>query len=95
MALFRLALALGRTVREIETTMDFNELMEWLAFMRLEPLGEIRADYRAGMISSVLANCNRGKDTKAFQPEDFMPFYDKPKTPIKALPSGRALMRDN
>ena len=32
-----------------------------------------RSDYRAALVSSVIANAHRGKDTKAFTPEDFMP----------------------
>lgn len=31
------------------------------------------------MICSVLANINRGKDTKAYTPQDFMPQKEAPK----------------
>lgn len=30
-------------------------------------------DYRAGVIASIVANCNRGEDTEPFQPSDFFP----------------------
>lgn len=35
--------------------------------------------WRTGLICSVLANINRGKDTKAFTPQDFMPQKEPPK----------------
>jgi hypothetical protein len=32
-----------------------------------------RKDLRSGVIASIIANVNRGKDQKAFSPHDFMP----------------------
>ncbi len=49
-------------------------MAEFIAFDRIEPWGEWRADLRAGIIASVIANVNRGKKTKAFLAKDFMPF---------------------
>ncbi len=48
-----------------------------MAFYELEPFGDARADLRAGIIASTLANVNRGKETKAFTPQDFMLFTDE------------------
>ena len=42
---------------------------------------EQRADYRSGVIASVIANSNRSKKTKPFEPKDFIPDYDQ--TPKK------------
>jgi hypothetical protein len=53
--LFRLALALGKTVTEIEQQMPCRELGEWYAFNSLEPLGEARADLRAALIAFACA----------------------------------------
>lgn len=53
-----------------------KRLTEWAAFLQLEPQGEERADLRAGIISSVIANANRKKGTKPFKPSDFMPKFD-------------------
>lgn len=38
--------------------------------------GEDKADYRSGLLASVIANVNGAKraDKKPFQPSDFMPF---------------------
>lgn len=50
---------------------------EWLAYMKLEPIGEERADLRAGIIASTIANANRNpkKRSKPFTPKDFMPKF--------------------
>lgn len=43
----------------------------------MEPRGEERADLRAGIIASTIANANRDpKKTKPFKPGDFMPKFD-------------------
>jgi len=49
-------------------------MAEWTAFDRVDPWSEARADLRAGIISSVIANVNRGKKSKSFAPKDFMPY---------------------
>lgn len=54
-------------------TLSSRQWAEWQAFYQMEPFGDVKADWRAGMLASVLANVNRGKGTKAFHPEDFMP----------------------
>jgi hypothetical protein len=57
--------------------MSSEELSMWMAYGVLEPFGETRADIRAAQICSVIANVNRGKNTKAFQVTDFMPHFDR------------------
>lgn len=60
--------------------MDSREFAEWLAFNKIEPFGDARADLRSGIVASIVANCNRAKGAKAFKPTDFMPDFDaKPK----------------
>lgn len=54
-----------------------KEMTEWAAFLQLEPHGEDRADLRAGIVASTIANANRKKGTRAFKPSDFMPDFDK------------------
>jgi len=66
------------SVRELLARMDSHELAEWIAFYAIEPFGEQRADLRAAIVASVIANCNRGKNQKAFKPADFMPFKEAP-----------------
>ena len=63
------------TVRELLQRMDSRELSEWLAYDQTEPIGAVRGDLNAGIISSTIANCHRGKNQQAFSPVDFMPLH--------------------
>jgi hypothetical protein len=65
-------------VGELLDGMTSAELSEWIAFDRIEPIGEIRGDVQAGIVASVIANVNRAKGGRTFKPLDFMPFADKP-----------------
>lgn len=56
--------------------MTSAQLSEWMAFYRLEPWGEERADLRAGIVASTIANSNRGKGQKPFKPQQFMPDFE-------------------
>ena len=65
------------TVREMLARIDSNELSEWMAFYELDPFGSVRTDLNAGVIAATIANVNRGKNGKTFQPSDFMPYVEK------------------
>ena len=65
------------TVKEMLSRMDSRELAEWAAYYSVEPFGEERDDLRAGIVASVIANVNRGKSSKAYSPQDFMPYAKK------------------
>mgnify|MGYP003628027606 CR=1 FL=1 len=72
---FLLAKELGMTVRQLLLSIDSKELAEWAGYYSLEPFGSFRdSDVPAGIIASTIANCNRTKNSKSFNPEDFMPF---------------------
>lgn len=81
---FRLALALGVTVRELLGRIDSLELSEWAAYCGIEPFGEQRSDLRAAMLATVTANAMCGTKEKTFKIDDFILF--KPKQ--KEEPSG-------
>jgi len=53
-----------------------TQFAEWMAYSRLEPWGEERDDLRMGIIASTIANANRGKNSKPFKPQDFMPKFE-------------------
>jgi hypothetical protein len=61
--------------------MTSAQFAEWAAYYQLEPWGEERADVRHGILTSVLANCHRGKSAAAFKPKDFIVDYEKPSQP--------------
>jgi len=72
MFLHRLALALGRTVRELLQTLTLKELQQWIQFYNIDPWGDQRADWRAGQLCALTANMWRKKSDKALTPSDFM-----------------------
>ena len=52
-----------------------------MAFERLEPWGDGRADLRAGIIASTMANMHRHSESDpVLQPSDFMPKFWKEET---------------
>ncbi|MCS7159473.1 MAG: DUF4035 domain-containing protein [Gemmatales bacterium] len=55
--------------------MPWSELSTWLAYYSLEPWGEDRADLRAAIVASVIANANRSSDTPPFELWQFMPDF--------------------
>jgi hypothetical protein len=57
-------------------SMSSRQLTEWIAYAKLEPFGEERADLRAGIVASVIANANRDPKRKPYKPEDFMPRFE-------------------
>lgn len=84
---FRLALRLGCSVREAQERIDAHEFAEWLAYYALEPWGEERADLRAGIIASTVANGSRDakKRPRPFRATEFMPQFDRPEADGNAL----------
>jgi hypothetical protein len=52
-----------------------------MAYFQIEPHGEERADYRAGLITSTIANIVRKKGSKPHKPEDFMPKFGEREEP--------------
>lgn len=61
---FRLALALGRTVEELESTMSQREFVLWMIFSKNEPVGSIRDDYRTALQTMQIAGFFAAKNTK-------------------------------
>lgn len=68
---------MGCTVSELLERCSSRELSEWAAFWRLEPWGDMRADLRAGIIASTVANVMSGKKGRTTTPADFMPYQEK------------------
>jgi len=68
---------------EMMSRMSSEEFYHWMVLEKIEPFGEFGDWLRTGIVSSIIANVNRGKDRKAFKPEDFMPKFeaDKPQGP--------------
>lgn len=50
-------------------------LWEWIAFSKIEPFAEERADLRAAIVAQQIANANRRKGQAAYKTEQFMPKF--------------------
>jgi hypothetical protein len=75
---FDLALALGwPDVDAMLEAMPLPIFYEWNVYARARPFGEERADLRAGIVASTIANANRGKSGRSFRPADFMPKFHR------------------
>lgn len=68
------------TVGELLTRVSSRELTEWMAFFEMEPFGPERADLRAAIVASTVANTARDpkKRARPWTPRDFMPRFDQP-----------------
>ncbi len=64
---FRLALALGRDVREI-FEWPSSLISEWLAYDQLDPIPD--SNWQTGLLASIMANAWGSKKTR---PEDWIP----------------------
>jgi len=81
--LFRLALAMGRTIQELRSTLSYAEFCEWCLYYQIEPWGEDRADLRAGIVASTIANYAgklRAEGADPALPADFMPYLERAET---------------
>ena len=76
--MFDLALALGVwDVDGMANEMPLSLYFEWMAYGRLNPFGEWRADLRAASIQSTMVNLRRSKGQKLVKSEDFMPRFKR------------------
>ncbi|MFA9202794.1 MAG: DUF4035 domain-containing protein [Flavobacteriales bacterium] len=78
--MFRLALQLGRTVNELTSTLDAAELVEWMAFYRIDPWGGYRTDLAAATIAATMANIKRAPNQTAYSTDDFIPYQRVPES---------------
>lgn len=92
-----LARTLGRTLAELESTMGAGELLLWQALFRVEPWGELRADFRTASQMALMAEMKRDRKRrgKPFQVAEFMPKWwgdDAPESPQAMMAKFAALV---
>ena len=95
--MFRLSLALGRTVSELEQTLGSGELSEWKAYYLIEPFGQERDNWNTAMIAATVANYS-GKLRVAKNIDDFMfihPQVKRDKETMKTLSIMQAMAKKN
>lgn len=75
-----LALQLGCTLHELGERMTAEEFGLWMALYLVDPWGEQRADLRAAIVASTVANyagMQRTKSAGRAKPADFMPYRER------------------
>ena len=75
---------MGRTVAELLASIEMDELLDWMAYERLEPFGEERADVRSAIHTATLINVHRGQHSRPVTPSDVMPRFDEAYVPQKS-----------
>jgi len=67
------------TVQELLARISARELSEWMAYFRLEPFGEERADVRSAIVAATVANTARDpkRRRRSFQASEFMPRFER------------------
>lgn len=88
MFLFRLALALGKTVGELEASLSQRELMEWVDYYAIDPFGSFRTDIQTGILGTVIAQVIGGN--KRARPSHFMPLQRETAATAPADPQALA-----
>ena len=76
--MFRLALALGRTVKELGNEITSSELAEWMAFDELEPFGDAQADRRSAVGHWLFGMAHRSSDSRAPTIQDHLDLITPP-----------------
>lgn len=72
-----------------------SQLTEWMAFAQLEPFGFKAEMYGHAVTASTIANVNRRKGRKPFNPEDFMPAEKTKKTAGSFIQTLKAMLGVN
>jgi hypothetical protein len=64
------------TVARLDREMGSAELTEWMAYARIEPFGEDRADLRAAIVAKTVADVSRRKGHAGYRIERFLAVRD-------------------
>ncbi|MCO6554065.1 MAG: DUF4035 domain-containing protein [Gilliamella sp.] len=75
----KLALRLGKTLAELEQTLTAREFYYWVAFDKLNPIGDERHDWHAAQISSSIY---RSQGAKVEFDDCLLKFKEEKKEPV-------------
>lgn len=75
------------TREELLDRMTIEEFHMWIMLEHLEPYGEYGEWLRSGLVCATMANINRGKNQRAFTPQDFMPEAFSPRKKTETVKS--------
>lgn len=75
------------SVHQAQLEISSLEFTEWMAYYKVEPFGEMIADLRHGVATSVLANVNRNLEAKPepYRADDFIHWRTTDEPPQQEL----------
>ena len=77
-------MALGVTLGRLREEMSSAEMAAWIAYNRIDPIGEMRGDLRTAQILQQQASMYRKKGSEPPKLQDFMLFKKEPEKPKTA-----------
>lgn len=80
---YRLAITLGIPVRELQERISSEEFTYWIAYDRLDPIGNLHQDYNAALVALTTAQVH-AKKGKKLKIQDFVLDFEGPKKLTKA-----------
>jgi len=72
---------LGKSLRECMSSVDSREFTRWKAFDRVSPIGDWRADRRAGLVAAAVYNVHRTGNQEPAKSADFIYKWEPPAPP--------------
>ncbi|API58860.1 hypothetical protein BSL82_05665 [Tardibacter chloracetimidivorans] len=66
------------TLAQLEASLSHAELVRWMAYDAVEPIGQRRIDDGFRLLAALIYSANRGKDSPELGPEDFLKTYEPP-----------------
>lgn len=72
---------LGMTVAHLSASLSHAELVQWMAFDAVEPIGQRRIDDGFRLLAMLIYSANRGKDSPVLKPGDFLTTWEPPVEP--------------
>ena len=67
-----MSITLGIPVGELRDRVTSAEFQEYRAYYSTEPFGDLRADFRTGILAAIVQNLFLGKTDKPSEPIDFV-----------------------
>jgi hypothetical protein len=63
------------TVDEAQDRITSREFSEWQAYHQVEPFGQLRDDFRMGILAATVVNLFKSETDEPAKPTDFLPEF--------------------
>jgi hypothetical protein len=92
---YRLAAKSGRPVSEILERFENENIAEWMAFDRIDAMGDARMLMQIATVAAMVGNANRSSNSQTIRPKDMMvvDLYYPPRDPKEMFDALASLAR--